>query len=964
MRLKGYVLGLALVAVAASAYGDVIPIADAKRDTTGCTLINEGKQVTVTGLVTVENAIFSRTNLDLYIQDHTGGLNIYQTNAAYYRLRLGDSVIVTGRIDQVGAAPYRGNTRLSVESLQDISILGKGALPRPTTITAAELNRSCEPPMEPYEGLLVRLADVSFNPADWPSAGVDKVITAQTPRGSFKIRIARDTNIGGSAVPLQPLILIGVVIQDGAYPYLSGYTVWPRSRQTDFLVMGSGSGIAEVAPPVVGIGTTSFDLNVTLDGNLSDTIRAFSVDLPLSDGWSWSGGGVDLSGPGLADATYEVTPTGVIVRSAAVFDDLASYSVVTLRRVSAPASIVSSRVVLKTSVDGTTFSDIAYQPSLGTVRPKPSVVINEVFPNDGRTAASDAFIELCNKGTTTAYLQGLVLCEVRSVPYCDIEVRHAFAAKDTIPGGGYLVVAETSEGFTARFGSVPFIQAAISPLGRVSGDGGICGDGQTYEAISLWRDASLTEMVDYVEYRDGIACTADLCEGFGTDDDALPWVPPRGYAIISKVWSPCCPWEALSADPSPGTENRVSYSNPTIRSVSSKSQNILEVSFSEPIDTAAKSNFHISRGEAIAVYPSLSREKALLLFDDLPLGAGVGLEVTGLMSLAGNSGHDTVFSFTTTLSPSTKPCDIQAYDANGLSLYNGKSVTMFGFMTVPPGVFQPSYQSIYVQGLDGCGINVFSYARSSPAPRIGDFVSVSGAVTEYISAKAGATTEISMAGPEGLRIDSRGYPEPVALVLSTGAVGREENEGRLVETEGAVVSASEYSFYISDGSGGVQVYQNYTPIDFTRFRTGMYARVKGVILQYDFTMPFLEGYELVPRYDSDIEIITDAFPKKPTLGVDARVFCPSCGEDGFPIRFGAPASSDVTIRIFDAAGRLVSTLYNGASVGERSIAWTGRDALGKPLPPGLYVCHIKVVESVTGTTSTESAPIVIGTQLK
>jgi flagellar hook assembly protein FlgD len=72
----------------------------------------------------------------------------------------------------------------------------------------------------------------------------------------------------------------------------------------------------------------------------------------------------------------------------------------------------------------------------------------------------------------------------------------------------------------------------------------------------------------------------------------------------------------------------------------------------------------------------------------------------------------------------------------------------------------------------------------------------------------------------------------------------------------------------------------------------------------------------------------------------------------------------VTVRIFDGAGRLVSTLYGGASIGEREITWKGRDGDDQPLPPGLYICHIRAVEAVTGRTSTQSAPIVIGTQLK
>jgi hypothetical protein len=342
----------------------------------------------------------------------------------------------------------------------------------------------------------------------------------------------------------------------------------------------------------------------------------------------------------------------------------------------------------------------------------------------------------------------------------------------------------------------------------------------------------------------------------------------------------------------------------------------------------------------------------------------VTLEVTGLASWAGIALGDTSLAVRISATTCSDVCEVQAYDRKGYSLLEGSSVCIYGFMTVPPQVFQPSYQSIYVQGLDGCGVNVFSYDLSSPLPRLGDFVFLSGLVEEYVSSSAGSTTEIFMSSPANLRIESRGYPEPPAVVLATGRVGREENEGKLIETQGAVVNASDYSFYLDDGSGGIQIYQNYTPIDFTQFKTGMYIKVKGVVLQYDYTLPFLESYELVPRYLSDIEVISGAFAAEAALEVEPRVFCPSCGEESFSVTFNAPSMSDVTLRVFDAAGRLVATLYAGASIGERTAAWTGRDGAGRPFPPGLYVCHFQAVESLSGTRTTDSAPIVIGTELK
>jgi hypothetical protein len=959
-----WLTALALLA-AGVCYAEVTPIADIKTIDANGNALQTGKQFTVTGVVTVGSGTFSTTDLDVYIQDETGGINVSKTGAGYYALKLGDSVVVTGIVDQGGAVGTRGNTKLLVSSLADIAVVGKAVVPTPLTLPASELARNAAPPLEAYEGLLVRVEYVTMNPADWPASGIDKNITAQDPTGSLRLRVDKDTDIDGSEPPRQPFVVVGVVVQDDATsPTLSGYAVWPRSRRTDFLAMGNGCGIASLEPSTVEITASDFDLGVTLAGNLTDTITAFSIELPLSDGWTWPGGQVTLSGEGLSDAQYQVTATGVSVTSAAINDGLVNYGTVTFKGVRPPLSVASSAVALVTSVDGSTLVEIESDPVLRCVRPKPDVIINEVYPG---LTAGEAFIELYNGGTSTAYLDGFALCEARAVAYCDLEIRHIFGPADSIPAGGYLVIARSAADFLARFGRSPDAVGSISPLGDGVGDGALVGGVAAYEMISLWRDATLDDLVDHLKYRDAVVSPQDLCDGVGSTDDGLPFLPPAYYSIVSKSYPECCPYEALSAAPTPGEENVRQYRNPVIKSVTAHSQNTVEIIFSEPMTAsllAESSRYLLDDGPALRVYPSVSGRKVLALFSDASLGDSVTVEANGLTSWAGMALDDTLRRIKVPVVAVKDACAVQAWDAKGYSLFNGQTVSVLGFITVPPKVFQPSYQSIYVQGLDGCGINVFSYDLSSPIPRLGDFVRVTGGVEEYVSSRAGSTTEIFMSSPASLVSVSTGYPEPPVLALRTGEVGREENEGRLVQTEGAVVSASDFGFYLNDGSGGIQVYQNYTPIDFTKFRVGMYIRIKGVILQYDYTLPFLDGYELVPRYDSDIEVVDDAFAAAANLEVEKRVFCPTCGDEGFSIRFNAPSRSDVVLRILDVAGRLVTTLYSGSSVGDREIVWAGRDQRGEPLPPGLYVCHLEAVESVTGTMTTESAPIVIGVELR
>jgi hypothetical protein len=960
-----------LLALWTCAYSAVVSIDEIKDIDAGGLLVDIGKVFTVTGVVTVPSGAFSAADLDIYIQDHTAGINVFKTGAADLRLELGDSVIVTGILDQQPA----GNSLLRLRTNQDVQIVGRGTVPMPVVVTASDLSASSVPPLEAYEGRLVRVEAATFNTADWPAAGVGKKISASDPTGAFQFMVDRDTDIDGTPAPRQPTILTGVVIQDSRYPYVKGYVVWPRFRYEDFHTRGNGSGTATPVPSIVATGSGPFDLEVTLGGNSLDTIVAFSIDLPIADGWMWEAReeDVELGGGGLEDADYEVTSTGVLVEGAAILDAGETAGRVTLKNITPPGTRRESTLGVLTSVDDIQFDEIDMAPVLKALYPKPDLVISEIYPHDGTTADVNSFIEIHNRGTTTARLDGYAFCEQRPVPYCSPAVKYVFGDSDTIPPDGYLLLVASLAGFEARFGLEPPseflpLEVPISPLGRVQGDGGVCGSTQSYEMFALWRDDSLTDLVTYRKYADATVCKGDLCSGSGGSGDVFPYIPPKGYSLLYGTYDPCCPYQVLTSDPTPGAPNVTRYAVPYVERVKSHDKHTMEIFFSEPMGetTAEDPSHYIAAGhQARAVQASLSGDRVLVLFPDLEETA-TPLEISGVASMPGVAMHDT--SMTVTLSAKTCPtlCEIQASDGQGFSPFGGEVVCTLGFITVPPGVFQSDYSSIYIQGLDGCGVNVFSYDVPQPVPVIGDFVSVTGEVTDYVSSGgAGATTEIYMDQATGLSILSRGYPEPDPLIVSTAEVGREIYEGRLLETEGAVVKAdSVASFYIDDGSGGIQVYQNYTPIDFTKYEPGMYVKVKGVLLQYDYTAPFFEGYELVPRYLSDIEVIEGAFALKAALKIEPVVFCPSCGEAGFSVGFEAPSQSNVVIRIFDGAGRDVVTLYDGNSPAVGSLEWDGKNSRGERVSPGLYICYLECVEVGGGRKTTDSAPIVVGHELK
>jgi FlgD Ig-like domain len=73
----------------------------------------------------------------------------------------------------------------------------------------------------------------------------------------------------------------------------------------------------------------------------------------------------------------------------------------------------------------------------------------------------------------------------------------------------------------------------------------------------------------------------------------------------------------------------------------------------------------------------------------------------------------------------------------------------------------------------------------------------------------------------------------------------------------------------------------------------------------------------------------------PTLQLSQNAPNPATGPTRIP--FVMPHDGHATLRVFDAAGRLVETLVDGTvTAGAHSVEWTARSESGRPLPAGAY----------------------------
>jgi hypothetical protein len=61
---------------------------------------------------------------------------------------------------------------------------------------------------------------------------------------------------------------------------------------------------------------------------------------------------------------------------------------------------------------------------------------------------------------------------------------------------------------------------------------------------------------------------------------------------------------------------------------------------------------------------------------------------------------------------------------------------------------------------------------------------------------------------------------------------------------------------------------------------------------------------------------------------------------GSRLEFAAPAGVSVSLRIYDASGRLVRDLFSGTSSGGGRVVWDGRSDAGVPVASGVYFVRL------------------------
>ena len=226
-------------------------------------LLNKGFSARVRGNITVEPGIFHPHVSQIYVQDATGGINIFDDSLL--ALDRGDDVEFVGKIEQFGGIAEI----ITAESFGNYGVtkIGSGTVPSPQLVTVADIDES-------IEGKLVRIDDVIVTAGSIPGSGSDSLtITDDNSVNTVTLRIDGDTNIPGANTPVGTFDIIGVVTQfDSSVPLTWGYQITPRER-ADFIS-------DEVNHPIVVISEIHADPDSSLgdangDGTVSSTQDEF-----------------------------------------------------------------------------------------------------------------------------------------------------------------------------------------------------------------------------------------------------------------------------------------------------------------------------------------------------------------------------------------------------------------------------------------------------------------------------------------------------------------------------------------------------------------------------------------------------------------------------------------------------------------------------------------------------------------
>ena len=260
--------------------------------------------VTVQGTVTSPDGVFSPTSTDIYIQDATGGIDVF-ASGVLFGVALGDSIEATGYVKN-----FNGLCEIdSTAAFVGVVHLGPATVtPDPLVLTCQQAANSFvpgSPATEPNEGRLIRINGVHLTAGSWPTVAgtVNLTLSIADATGTLTLFIDKDSSVNGSPDPGSKFDIIGILKQfDTASPWTTGYEIVPRFA-SDAIPECPGPGFATL-PTEIAVSDQSATVSVA-----TTTPSNLELDYGLTTAYG------STATDGVFASTHTVTLTGLDPRT-------------------------------------------------------------------------------------------------------------------------------------------------------------------------------------------------------------------------------------------------------------------------------------------------------------------------------------------------------------------------------------------------------------------------------------------------------------------------------------------------------------------------------------------------------------------------------------------------------------------------------------------------------------------------
>ncbi len=186
----------------------IVDIAIARED-------QDGDKTTVSGIVTVLPGVLSTQYF--YIEDKTGGMQVYNYHKLFPILKLGDKILISGELSSVS-----GERRIKIADITNIRILENVAEIIPVRVEVSEIS-------EKYEGEYIKITGLVIE-----TSGDNFVVGTKNSDEKIKVNIRDSANIDKPKMRKGDKVEIAGIVSE----YKGEYRILP-TKQEDVKVLTS-----------------------------------------------------------------------------------------------------------------------------------------------------------------------------------------------------------------------------------------------------------------------------------------------------------------------------------------------------------------------------------------------------------------------------------------------------------------------------------------------------------------------------------------------------------------------------------------------------------------------------------------------------------------------------------------------------------------------------------------------------